>query len=81
MHQRDEAFRLLGIERRHLEDVGAADEGLVPGSGEDDGAQILAFCERLELGDERQHQMAVQRVELGGVLQNNARHGAELSLF
>ena len=34
--------RVLGIEARHLEDVGAADEGFVPGAGQHHGAQIVA---------------------------------------
>src|SRR5205085_9743766 len=79
--QRDESFGALRIERRHLEDVRAADEGLVPGAGEDDRAQIVACGQRLELADQGDHQMAAERVELGGVLDRHARYRAELALF
>ena len=34
VHQRDEGFGLFGVERRHLEDVRAADESLVTSSGQ-----------------------------------------------
>src|SRR6185503_6524192 len=63
------------------EDIGAADEGLAPGAGEHDGAQVLAPGERFELADEGDHQMAVERVELCGVLDGHARNCAELALF
>jgi hypothetical protein len=59
VHQRDEGFGVLRIERRHLEDVRATDEGLRSRAGQHDGAQVIAFCQRFDLADESDHQMAL----------------------
>ena len=62
MHQRDETFRPRAIERRHLENVGAADEGLLARAGEHHGAQILARRQRLDRPDELDSTGVVGRV-------------------
>ena len=71
---------MLGVEARHLEDVRAADEGLLARTGQHHRTQVVALRQRRELAHKRDHQMAVERVELGGVLDRHARDDAGLAL-
>jgi len=68
MHPGDEAPGGRGVERRHLVDVGAADEGPVAGAGQHHAAQRLVAGEIVERRDEVRHQRTVQRVELPDIV-------------
>jgi len=80
VHQRDEGLRAGGIERRHFVDVRPADEGLLAGPGQHDGAQVVAAAERLDRIHERDHEGAPERVELGGVVDGHAGDHAACAL-
>jgi hypothetical protein len=81
MHPGDEPPSGRGVDRRHLVDVGAADEGPIAGAGQHHAAQCLVARELLERRHEVRHQRTVERVELAGIVDRHMGDtGAALAL-
>src|SRR5436309_3406048 len=78
MHEGDEFTRAVGIERRELVDVSPADEGALAGPGDDHEPQLRIGFERLHRFDDLDHQLAVEGVELTGIVDDEPRQIAAL---
>src|SRR5438552_3591534 len=78
MHEGDEFARAVGIERRELVDVSPADESALAGPGDDHQPQLRIDFERLYRFDDLDHQLAVERVELTGIVDDEPRQIAAL---
>jgi hypothetical protein len=71
VNQREVAFGADAIERRHLVDIGAANEGRLTGAGEHQCAQVVAPGQRPDFSDEIGHQGAIEGVKRFAVVERD----------
>ena len=72
----DEGAGAVGIERRELVDIGAADKGASAGAAHHRQPQLRVGGEPGHRLDDLGHQRAVERVELGGAVDGDPRDEA-----
>jgi len=80
--QGDEGPAVLGaFHRNHVVDVGAADEGLAAGAGEDHDPHIVLARDRMEGLDQVGQRRRPENVQPTGIVVHDARHHAGRTAF